>query len=191
METLFPLEPHYPEGFSYTRHFISEDEELLLLEAIRQIPLHTFKFQGYEARRKVASFGYDWNFEKQALLKGQPTPADFNWLLQRLSAHLHIAEKQIAEILITEYPVGAVINWHRDAPPFDTIAGISLLSDALFKFRPHNKATQTRRNIMTMSLERRSLYTLEGRARSDWQHSIAAVKKVRYSITMRTLKPGF
>ena len=59
MDTLFPIDPGYPQGFSYVRDFIDQAEEELLLKAISEIELHTFLFQGYEAKRRVASFGYD------------------------------------------------------------------------------------------------------------------------------------
>jgi alkylated DNA repair dioxygenase AlkB len=51
------------------------------------------------------------------------------------------------EVLITEYPIGSVINWRCDAPPFDLIAGLSLLSDCTFRFRPYDKAMQKRKSI--------------------------------------------
>jgi alkylated DNA repair dioxygenase AlkB len=88
---------------------------------------------------------------------------------------------------LTEYPVGAVINWHRDAPPFDIIAGISLHSDCVFKLRPYDKAKQGRRSVISIPVKRRSLYIIRDTARTDWEHSIAPVNDVRYSITLRTL----
>ena len=84
--------------------------------------------------------------------------------------------------------MGSVINWHRDAPPFDIIAGISLLSDCSFKLRPYDKTKRKRNTIISFPVQRRSLYIMEGVARSEWEHSIAAVKQLRYSITLRTLR---
>jgi len=81
-----------------------------------------------------------------------------------------------------------VINWHRDAPPFDLIAGVSLLTDATFRLRPYDKEKQGRGSVISFTAERRSLYVMQGPSRSEWQHSIAPVKAVRYSITLRTLK---
>jgi alkylated DNA repair dioxygenase AlkB len=101
---------------------------------------------------------------------------------------LYIDPKQIAELLVTEYPVGSVINWHRDAPPFEVIIGISLLSDCTFKLKPQEKIKQTRSATISFPVKRRSLYVMEGPSRSEWQHSIAPVKNQRYSITLRTLK---
>lgn len=94
----------------------------------------------------------------------------------------------LAEMLITEYPPGSVINWHRDAPPFDQIAGISLLSDVTFKLRPHDKSRQSRKATISFPVHRLSLYTIHGQARTEWQHSTAPVLNTRYSITFRTLR---
>jgi alkylated DNA repair dioxygenase AlkB len=145
-------------------------------------------FQGFEAKRRVASFGYDWSFEKRTLSKGKQIPPAFDSLIHKVADKLCVSENSFAELLVTEYPPESVINWHRDAPPFDMIAGISLLSDCMFKLRPHDKTKQKRNAIISFPVERRSLYIMHGRARSDWQHSIAPVKQLRYSITLRTLK---
>jgi alkylated DNA repair dioxygenase AlkB len=188
MNTLFPVEPQFPEGFQYIRHFITEAEESHLLQAISRTPLHTFVFQGYEAKRKVASFGHDWSFEHQRLTKGRDIPEAFQPLIDKVANHLSLQPEALAELLLTEYPVGAVINWHRDAPPFDLIAGVSLGAGCTFRLRPHDKAKQGKTSIISMPVQARSLYVMQGAARSDWQHSIAPVKEVRYSITLRTLR---
>jgi len=188
MLTLFPIEPNYPNGFFYVPDFITVDEEQELYKEILHTELLSFHFQGFEARRRVASFGYDYSFEKASLSKGKDIPPAFHFLIKKVAAQLSIAAGEFAEVLLTEYPVGSVINWHRDAPPFDLIAGISLMSDCNFRLRPYDKAKQSRASIVSVPVGRRSLYVIQGVARSDWQHSIAPVKQVRYSITVRTLK---
>lgn len=190
MNTLFPLTPNYPEGFQYTPHFLSPEDEGYLYQEISKIELHSFTFQGFEAKRKVASFGYDYSFDKRNLSRGKPIPSSFNTLIQKVASHLSVAPEEFAEVLITEYPVGSVINWHRDAPPFDVIAGISLMADCVFKLRPHDKNQQGRGSIISIPVDRRSLYIIEGVARREWQHSTAPVNSVRYSITLRTLQNG-
>ena len=188
IETLFPLHPIYPSGFSYIPGFLRLDEETELLKTISTIDLHTFNFQGFEAKRKVASFGFDYSFDKRVLSKGNEIPAEFHSLISKVSRHTNISADAFGELLVTEYPVGSVINWHRDAPPFDVIAGISLLSDCRFRLRPQEKTKQGRGSIISFPVMRRSLYVISGEARTDWQHSISPVKEVRYSITLRTLK---
>lgn len=188
MNTLFPIENFLPEGFDYHPDFITKTEEQKLLHVISSIELHALLFRGFEAKRKVASFGYDWSFEKRKLAKGKEIPTAFKFLIQKLADHASISENDFAELLITEYPVDSVINWHRDAPPFDLIAGISLLSDCIFKLRPHDKTKQKRNGVISIPVKQRSLYIMQGPARSDWEHSIEAVKQLRYSITLRTLR---
>lgn len=188
MNTLFLTEPIFPEGFSYFPGFITETEEKKLLELISKTEFRGFLLQGFEAKRKIASFGYDWSFEKQMLSKGKEIPGEFTSLIQKIAAYISISQENFAELLLTYYPVGSVINWHRDAPPFDLIAGISLLSDCIFKLRPHDKTKQNRKAVISFPIQRRSLYIIQGSARTGWQHSIAPVEQERYSITLRTLK---
>ncbi len=188
MLTLFPEEPILPEGFSYYPDFLTEEEELLLIDAITTVELHTLIFQGFTAKRKVKSFGYDYNFDKRQISEGEAVPTSFSFLLQKVASHLQVPTDRLAEVLVTEYPVGSVINWHRDAPPFDVIVGISLLSSCKFRFRPYNKLEREKGSILSLNVAPRSLYILQGNARSDWEHSIAPVKELRYSITLRTLR---
>ena len=191
MSTLFGLEPCYPEGFEYVPQFLTALEEKSLLEEIAKLSLSSFVFQGFEARRKVASFGYDYSFDKRSLSKGKDIPTIFNPLIAKVASYLSLTPDLFEELLITEYPVGSVINWHRDAPPFDIIVGISLHADSVFRLRPYEKKRQGRGSIISIPLKRRSLYIIRGSARTDWQHSIAPVKEFRYSITLRTLKSDF
>jgi hypothetical protein len=125
MEGLFPMDRQkFPQGFTYIPDFITSQEENGLLQNIAGIELHPFLFQGFEAKRKVASFGYDYNFDKRSLSEGKPIPAIFNKLIGKVAGFLSLSDRDFAELLITEYPPGSVINWHRDAPPFNLIAGL-------------------------------------------------------------------
>ena len=190
VNTLFPLDTNYPEGFTYTNNFITTDEEAQLIGNIKQLELHKFNFHGYTANRKVASFGYDYSFDNGQLTKGADIPSTFNFLLEKVSSQVDIPVSDFGELLVIEYPPGAVINWHRDAPPFDIICGVSLMSDCSFRLRPQDKAKQTRSSIISIPVQRRSIYIMKGAARSEWQHSTAPVKQTRYSITLRTLRNG-
>ncbi len=188
MNTLFPLDDIFPAGFSYQENFITRKEEIFLMDAVKKIELHPMLFQGFEAKRKVASYGYDYHFENRTLTKGKEIPLVFEPLIQKFADQLHVAAENIAELLVTEYPPGALINWHRDAPPFDIIAGLSLGADCIFKLRPYEKSLQTRKAVISIPVNRRSVYVMKDAARSEWQHSTAAVSQTRYSITIRTLR---
>ena len=187
MTSLFPIQPQFPECFTYQDSFLTKEEETNLLDEVRKLDLHNMIFQGYTANRKVASFGFDYSFDKRQLSKGKDIPEAFHNLIGKVAHHLSMDPSNFQELLVTEYPVGSVINWHRDAPPFQLIAGISLLSDCIFRLRPYDKAKQGRASIISFPVSRRSLYIIDGPARSEWEHSIRPVKEVRYSITLRTL----
>ena len=81
-----------------------------------------------------------------------------------------------AMALINDIP-GAPIGWHRDAPQYDIVGGISLLSSCRMKFRP-SSATPARstpgRRIAThaITLERRSAYLMTGESRNAYEHHI-------------------
>ena len=188
MPALFPILPGLPEGFHYFPEFITETEEEELVRLIQNYPLKNMIFQGFEARRKVLSFGHDYHFDTRKLSQGTPIPAEFKPVISKAALALNMPAEKFAKVLLTEYATGTVINWHRDAPPFEKIAGISLLSDCTFKLRPYDKQLQNREATRKFTVRRRSLYLIENEARNDWEHSIAPVSDLRYSITIRTLR---
>lgn len=188
MNTLFDISPTLPPGFTYAENFISIEEEKGLVTAIEQLNLQNMQFHQYEAKRKVISFGRGWSFTDQCLKQGNPIPPAFDFLVERIARHLNIPKDSIAQFLITEYPIDSVINWHRDAPPFETIVGVSLLSDCTFKLRPHEKEKQTRAATISLPVQRRSFYVMTGESKTAWQHCTAPVEKVRYSLTFRTIR---
>jgi alkylated DNA repair dioxygenase AlkB len=188
MDSLFPDEPVFPTGFSYLPEFITAAEEQRLCGIMSTLPLSSFMFHGFEAKRKVASYGYDYHFDSRSITQGNPIPEAFNFLIGRVAEHLKIPAADFKEVLATEYPAGSVINWHRDAPPFALIAGISLASDCTFRLRPYDKAKQSRASTLSFPVLRRSLYVMQGPAREAWEHSITPVRKLRYSVTLRTLR---
>lgn len=179
-----------PEGFQYYPGFLSAEEEDELLQFISGIELQPFIFQGFPAKRKVKNFGFNYNFDSRKLSKGNEIPQAFLPFIEKVGRTTAIPPEAFMELLITEYGEGSVINWHRDAPPFEIIAGISLLSGCRFMFRPAVKARQGRKAIISYQVQRRSLYIMKGSARSEWQHSIAPVKQKRFSITLRTILTG-
>jgi alkylated DNA repair dioxygenase AlkB len=93
--------------------------------------------------------------------------------------------QQLVEVLVQKYPPEATIGWHRDAPAFGTVAGVSLGSECRLRFQ---RGRGEERRIWEVLLEPRSGYVLAGKARTSWQHSIPPTKKLRYSITFRTLR---
>jgi alkylated DNA repair dioxygenase AlkB len=50
------------------------------------------------------------------------------------------------------------------------------------------RRAEGKRSVAEFELEPRSAYLMGGSARWSWQHSIAATKDLRYSITFRVLR---
>ncbi|RYY42970.1 MAG: alpha-ketoglutarate-dependent dioxygenase AlkB [Chitinophagaceae bacterium] len=188
MNKLFDIKPDLPEGFEYYPGFLSIAEQEMLLGIIGQYELKPMQFHEYEAKRKVLGFGRGWSFTNQELVEGTAIPTAFNFIMEKVGRALQLPFSHFAQMLLTEYPPGAVINWHRDAAPFHTIAGISLLSDISFKLRPQEKTLQTRSATKVLLVEKGSLYCMKGIAKNEWQHATAPAKCRRISITFRTLQ---
>lgn len=91
---------------------------------------------------------------------------------------------------MTYYPVGAEITWHRDSRAFETVFGVSLLADAELRLRPASQRGRHRDDIVRFVAARRSMYELADEARTGWLHHVPPVKTPRYSLTIRTLRPG-
>jgi alkylated DNA repair dioxygenase AlkB len=109
-----------------------------------------------------------------------------------IAAWAGVGAESFAMALINEYRPGTPIGWHRDAPQYDIVAGLSLLSTCRMKFRPYlppGKTTSERR-VATheLLLERRSAYLMAGPSRTAYEHHIPPVMEQRYSITFRTLR---
>jgi alkylated DNA repair dioxygenase AlkB len=185
--SLFELD--VPDGFQYRPEFISEEEEANLVRHISRLEFSTFEMRGVVARRRVAFFGHSYDAERVA---SPSVPAFLLPLQARLADWAGVDAGTFEMALINEYSPGAPIGWHRDAPQYAKVAGVSLLSACRMLFRPYRppaaRATQRRQATHEVTLARRSAYLMTGEARSGFEHHIPAVKALRYSITFRTLR---
>ena len=180
-------------GFRYTPDVITTDEEQALLAQVEHLELRPFVFHGIEARRRVAAFGLGYSFGRRALTEAPPLPDFLVPLAERVAPLAGIAASLLTEALVTDYPVGAGIGWHRDAPPFDVIIGVSLLSPCTFRLRPYLPSGTARRGQprpLRLELAPRSAYVMAGSARTDWEHSIPDAIMRRVSITFRSMRRG-
>jgi 2-oxoglutarate-Fe(II)-dependent oxygenase superfamily protein len=181
------FEPDVPAGFVYRSAFLDVDEEFDVLNELRQISFSHFEMRGAVARRRVAFFGR--TYEGAGAM---PFPEFLRALRTRVADWADVEPLAFAMALINEYPPGAPIGWHRDAPQYDLVAGVSLLSSCRMRFRPYMRPAASpsgrRKATHEIALERRSAYILRGAARRAYEHHIPAVRQLRYSITFRTLK---
>jgi DNA oxidative demethylase len=180
---LFSFAPDFPEGFAYQPDFLSESEEGALLEQIRREDFEPMEFHGYVAKRRTIEYGLEYDFGTRRAAPTKPFPDFLLPVRERAAAFAELASDALVEGMIIEYPPGAPIGWHRDAPQFGTVIGISLLNAARMRLKPY----QRQGKIVSFALEPRSIYVLSGSVRWQWQHSIPAMEKPRYSITFRTL----
>jgi len=186
--------PDLPDGFEYQADFISADEESLLATAIDQrVEFSNFEMRGVVARRRVAFFGTSSYGPNEA---AGAIPDFLLPVRARCAAWAGLEPDAFAMTLINEYSAGATIGWHRDAPQFGIVAGISLLSPCRMKLRPYIAPAAARgagrrpprKTTHELALEPRSGYLITGEARSAYEHSIPATTTLRYSVTFRTLR---
>jgi alkylated DNA repair dioxygenase AlkB len=195
-----------PDGFHHRPEFVSVEAEAALVDRLGAVEFSTFEMRGVVARRRVAFFGRSYDAGASA---PPPIPDFLAPLRGQLAAWAGVDAAAFAMALINEYTPGAPIGWHRDAPQYGIVAGLSLLSSCRMRFRPyvgpHAHAASSLRAPMAAALrpgsagERRtatheivlaprSAYLLTGDARQSYEHSIPAVASLRYSITFRTLR---
>lgn len=177
-----------PEGLRYLPGFLAASEHDELLARLQDLDYGEVRMHGQVARRVVHHWGVGYNFDTRTLRPGEPIPDWLQTVRARAADLVGGDVDQVAEALASYYPPGATIGWHRDAPAFGDVVGISLGSACLMRFQ-RGKADQ--RRVHEQELEPRSGYLLAGPVRTRWEHSIPAVPGPRWSITFRTIRRGW
>jgi alkylated DNA repair dioxygenase AlkB len=182
---LFASTPPLPAGFEYRAEFVSSEEERELVAGFAQLTFRDFEFQGYVGKRRVVSFGWQYDFNTRELRRTEDMPPFLLPLRDTSAAFAGLAPSQLQHVLVTEYGPGAAIGWHKDKAVFGEVVGISLISACTFRLRRKSGARWERASLLA---EPRSAYLLRGPSRTEWEHSIPAVDSLRYSITFRNLR---
>ena len=182
---LFNAGPPPPEGFEYRSDFLSPGEERDLARHIETLPFKEFEFQGFLGKRRVVSFGWRYDFNDRRLTRADDMPPFLMPLREQAAALAGLAADAFQHVLVTEYSPGAGIGWHRDKAQFDEVVGVSLLAPCNFRFRRKSGDEWER---VTVPLEPRSAYLLSGPSRTEWEHSIPEMDRLRYSITFRNFR---
>lgn len=177
--------PLSPKGFEYRPDFLTPSEEAALIQQLNALDFGEVRMHGVVAKRRVIHFGWVYGYDSWRLVSGPAVPDFLEPWRERAAVLVGAAPDELAEILVTKYPAGAGIGWHRDAPMFGpAVVGLSLASACRFRFRREHAGEL---KSFTTTLEPRSAYILGGESRLHWQHSIPPTKALRYSITFRTL----
>jgi alkylated DNA repair dioxygenase AlkB len=177
--------PAFPEGFRYESDILTPAQEIELLAQVRDLPLVEFQFQGYVGKRRVVSYGWQYDFNLRALRETDDIPPFLLTLRKTAAEFASMPPERLQQVLVTEYDAGAGIGWHRDKAVFGEVIGFSLLSACRFRFRRKAGSGWER---VSLTAEPRSAYLLSGPARTEWEHSIPEVDTLRYSITFRNFR---
>ncbi len=174
-----------PAGLQLEANWLTLEEEAELVARLSRLSFVDVVMRGQVAKRKVLHFGIDYGYDSRAIRETTPLP---EWLLplrERAAVLADVSAEALVEVLLSYYPAGAGIGWHRDAPMFGRVVGVSLLGECTMQLR---KRTAGGFDRYELPLPPRSAYLLSGGVRWTWQHRIPAVKAARYSITFRTLR---
>jgi alkylated DNA repair dioxygenase AlkB len=175
-----------PEGFLYQNEFLSGAEEAELLRIFPGLELTAYDYHGYLAKRRIVRYGVNYDVNTRETNEAAPPIPDYLLGIRARAAEFAgLPTDDLVQAMVSEYSVGTPIGWHRDAPQFGTIMGVSLGGDCRMRLKPYHGPGK----ILSLRIEPRSIYVMKGAARSGWQHSIPAVEKLRFSITFRTLRP--
>lgn len=173
-----------PEGLRHQPDLISAAEEAALVRDLADLPFVPFNFHGYLGNRRVVSFGLRYDYDRRVVENAAPLPGFLEALRPRAAAFAGRPAEDFVQCLVNEYREGAGIGWHRDKPQFGEVVGVSLLAPCVMRFRRRIEGGFER---LATPLAPRSAYLLSGPARSQWEHSITPMDRLRYSVTFRTL----
>lgn len=177
-------EPAVVPGFRYQDELLSPADEQQLVRGFEGLDFKPFEFHGHLGNRRVVSFGLRYDYSGARLREAAPIP-DFLIPLRQIAARFSgQVEEALVHTLVTEYAPGAGIGWHRDKGQFGKVVGMSFCAPCRLRFRRKDGSRWERRAV---EIAPRSAYLLDGEARHVWEHSIAPMEKLRYSVTFRSL----
>jgi alkylated DNA repair dioxygenase AlkB len=181
------LSTELPAGFRYIADVLSSAEETSLVQRFEKLPLKPFEFHGYQGNRRIYTFGHRYVFAGQDPRADARIPDFLRPLTEIASRISGMPADAFEQLMLTEYAPGAGIGWHRDRPTYKDIVAVSFLAPCTLRLRRKVGDDWERRSA---HIEPRSAYLLRGPVRDTWQHSIAPMDVLRYSVTLRTFRPG-
>jgi alkylated DNA repair protein (DNA oxidative demethylase) len=185
---LFDMQSQLPNGLIYRPEFLTSTEEEVLLAYIENAHMPLLRFREHESKRRGMAFEYT-------------LPEFLRPLQYRIAKWLDYPKQSINEAFVQEYPPGLGIGWHRDRET-PLVVGVSLKGWARMRFRRLGDLEKASRSgsykhraeggsssnhVVSFEVEPRSAYVMRGEVATQWQHSVAPVAALRYSITFRTL----
>lgn len=176
-----PFEPTPVPGLLLCNDFLTKEQEIALSAAIDQEQWKSNRL----GTRRVQMYGphHDERFRvwKGAMVTPLPPYAPdvissiVEASIEVLPEHYYLYElgnQHLTELFVNEYSPASELQFHTDhnITYEETIIGISLLSDAILRFR--EIGTESVEHVAT--LPARSCYLMTGRSRTDFQHGMVS-----------------
>ena len=178
-----------PTGLVYQPELVDQAEERELLTVLRGLARHDIRAPGRWPHCTIRQYGSELEIDRAGdrgallLTRSATLPSKLEWVRDRCASLLGVEPGALSQMLVTRYPPGAPIGWHREAPAAGpTVVGLSLAAPCLLRFQ---RRVESHRLVYELPLAPRSAYMIRGAARSSWQRRIPAVPDLRYSITFR------
>jgi alkylated DNA repair dioxygenase AlkB len=140
----------FPEGFRYRADLIDSTEEDALVARMRELPFREFEFRGFLGKRRVVSFGWQYDYSGGGLRKAEHIPEFLLDLRARAAAFANQDAEAFQQVLVTEYGPGAGIGWHRDKAVFGEVVGVSFLAPCVLRFRRKKLIDGSASNIVKL-----------------------------------------
>jgi len=173
LENSFESETKEIPGLAYIPDYINLDEQNQLLNAIDQQEWST------KLKRRVQHYGYRYDYKNGSLASSKYLGSLPDWA-QSIASRLYddgLTPKLFDQVIVNEYEPGQGITNHIDCIPCfgNTIISLSLGSSCVMDFT--HSQTKEKASLL---LYPGSLVVMQGAARYDWEHGIAARKKDKY-----------
>lgn len=91
----------FPRRFFLPAGLLSAAEEQTLIQHIRTIDFGEVKMRGMVARRRVAHFGWLYNYESWQIEPGAVVPEFLSDVRERAAALVQVEAPQLAQVLVT------------------------------------------------------------------------------------------
>jgi alkylated DNA repair dioxygenase AlkB len=173
-----------PDGLAHDPALLSPGEEAGLRRLLARLPYRDFTMRGFVAKRQVAAFGHAYAYDARKVEPAPPLPPFLRDLRDRAAALAGMAREALEMAVVIRYPPGAGIGWHRDAPAFGDVVGVSLGAPARLQLRRGGPGGERRELLLSPG----SAYVLSRDARWGWQHRLPPVQAERFAVTFRTLR---
>jgi alkylated DNA repair dioxygenase AlkB len=172
-----------PDGFVHRPGFLSPAEAEELRRRAAALEYGELRMRGVVARRQIASFGHGYAYGARKAQPGPPLPPFLRALRGRAAPLAGVPPEALAMAIVARYPPGAGIGWHRDAPAFGVVVGLSLGGPARFQLRRGGPGGERAELVLRSG----DAYVLAGAARWAWQHHVPPVPEERFAVTFRTM----